>query len=262
MAGTVLKYGDYEHPENEVNLVRFECIQLRSPRNKQIAKLYRMYVSGEIQADTFQGIYDRVQELIETYYYERKGAVSYWINGVKTQHGLLNDAAQGSMTGVRIINRSWPHGRPSEWVNARNFSITFEEIVAIASGVNEAGEANPDADAQTLKWSEQIYWQGTTGPYWRYRVTQNGMQRETIFPRMPMRLIQVGDNIGYQGYVVPPGPILGTDFEHGESRVVVPGTPVWQGLQNGYFPFSWRYEFEVPDYIEKLPLPREQVVPF
>ena len=257
MSVSFFRYGDYQHPDNEVNLVRFEVLNLRSRRQQLYAKLYRMHVSGEIQETTTQGIKDRVDELILAYYFDKKGPAEFWVNGIMTPHRLTNDIGQASMSGVRVVQRSWPHGRPSEWANSRNFTIVLEELQDTTTVTLSDGQTNNGVEPMVLEWQQTIRWVGNTGPLWAMRMTQVDLPRgELVYPFTPETLIQEGSSLGWLGYVAPPGPILGPLLEHMDRRVIDVGTPTHQGLSFAYYPTSWHYEFETNAYTEVFPLPR------
>lgn len=250
MAGSIFSYGGYPHPENEVNMVRYEVQNLRSRRGLFYAKRIRCHITGEIQETDKADLLTRINEIIAAYEFDG-GTTSFTVDGTATPHVLGNN----SMTGVRVVSRSWPSGDPCEWANSRNFAIILEDLQNYGGG---AGAAN-----EVLWWEETVRWVGTTGPLWKMVPSQDGtVEGERVFPRSSQKLIQEGSSMGWTGYVVPPGPLLPANLEHEDQRIVTPGTPIQQGNGNAYYPFRWRYVFETDTYTEQFPPPREAVIPF
>ena len=225
-------YGKYVHPDNEVNLTKYEVIGVRSRRNVQTHRLSRLHVYGKIKAEG-AALKLRIGQLIAAYSNDNMGDAVYSVDGVKTHHWLTNTQ---SLTGVRVMHRSWPEGTAAELANVRSFHIVLESL-----HYQEAGNK-----PKWLWWQEVIRHVGTSGPLWEYRRTQEGNPRKkVIWPNSTMKIIQEGQSLGLDGYVMASvSPAFGEIIEHEEERITEPGSAVWQGNGFSNYPYKWRYVYE------------------
>ena len=236
---SVFKYGSYEHPENEVNMSRYEVTTMRSRRNNQMYKLYRLHLTGVIKAtqDDTPSLKTRIEEIIEAYRDDLlSGDAIFTVDGVETPHHLKQSQ---SSSGIRVKYRSWPEGGAAEWANCRTFTIILESLQV----------EYPDAanNPQIVWLQDTITSVGNTASIWKYRPNQAGQQRRRIiYPHGTQKVIREGNAVGLQGYVsafLGRGP-LGLSHEHQEQRTRSFGSPVWQGSEYHNCPFKWRYVYE------------------
>ena len=236
---SVFKFGDYEHPANEVNMTRYEVTSMRSKRNNQIYN--RLHVHGVIkatQADT-PSLKTRIEGIIDAYKDDLYvGDATYTVDGVLTPHTLLQ---ADSSSGLRVKYRSWPEGKPAEWANMRTFSVVLESIQIEVNG----------KDPDFLWFQDTISHIGNAGRVWKYRKTQaNEAQARDIYPRGTQTIIQEGSALGLNTHMagVLDGAAkwhpAGDGLEHEEQRVRKFGTGVWHGKGFQEFPFNWRYVYE------------------
>lgn len=235
------QYGDYIHPAGEVNLVRFDVHMRPSPRNMRASTVFRMHLEGMFRGDTQAEIHARVTALVNAYATDYHDATLYHDDGTPTQYQLL-DSHPAAITGVRVIERSWPRGGPVEYATQRTFSVTLE---------SELDES--PSTSQCLDWHEELKFVGNTGPLWEMvRFPHIKPRRVDICDFTEMRITQRGYSLGSVGYILPFG-ALWPDWEHKDQRVLIPTTPKFQGKAHRYYRMDWAYFMELPDYTEGTP---------
>ena len=235
------KYGNYQHPANEVNLARLDVRARYSPRLLKTSLIFTMYAEGELLADGQSAINSRIGELINAYSVDGQDFGLYQDDGTPTHH-LMRSNDPASITGVRVINRSWPQGDAAEFAVKRTFAITLQaEYTA--------------ADSQLFQWEESVELIGNCGPRFDVVETYDGPIVQQLALRTSMKIIQSGSAIGYGGYIMWPGSLL-PSYEHQELRRVGRGSGKRQGQQILFFPSHWLYTHTLPTYTEVSPVSR------
>lgn len=235
------RYGNYQHPDDEVLLQSFEQIPIRSNRGGRRESLYRMRVAGDIIADGQAAISARITELVVAYSEDYKDAALYQDDGTITRHALLNNVAQ-NISGVQITHRSWPRGDPAEYATYRHFSIGFQaryteldsNLVEYREGLSKFGTGGPSVNVVTM----------LSGPP-RFRQLAN---------QTPIQLIQSGRATGYFDYPFAyiPGPIY-PDLEHQDRREITYISPQFNGRGYTDYTVSWRYVMTSPVNVNPVP---------
>lgn len=227
-----VRYGGYLHPENEVNLAAFMVRPIYSQRNKRLTVQYQAHLQGEFcvpedattTALAQAAIAAKIDALVNAYGQNYGDFILYDNQGAPTRHSLPNDS---SITGVRVMHRSWPRGAADEWATGRTWHVILEAEYV-------------DADAQIVAWQETVRFIGTGGPLFAVVPTMRGFRRFAVTAGSPVTIVQEGQAIGLQGWVEPPGPLL-PDDENVLLRDITLGAPQAQG--QGYLNYSsqWRY---------------------
>lgn len=236
------RYGSYTHPAGEVNLARYLVREKKSNRGRRISLIHTMFLEGEICAYGQAAITARIEQLIDTYSVNYQDAALYQDDGQPTPHSLFNGRPD-CISGVRVVQRSWPKGDGAEYATGRTFSITIEaEFDA--------------AESQIIAYEESITIVGNCGP--RIEVVElatGAPVLQVLNQKTAQRIIQSGSSIGYGGYVLPFGSLYPT-FEHVDRRIEKPGTPAFQGQGYRYYPFQWTYFHSLAIPQTPIPTPR------
>jgi len=244
-----LKYGGYQHPDNEARLMAFIVKPGYSPRGKRQTTVYEMHVQIEIclplsmagatTAEAQSHINNRIVELISVYENNYQDVSFHHDDGTKTRHSLDN---ANSLTGVRITHRTWPKGDGDEYATTRTGYVVFQaEYLTV--------------DSQIVMYQEVVRNIGTGGPRWRVQELEVG--NPIVVPlnqRTAQRVIQTGMAVGLQGYVLDYMIPLWPQFEHLDLREVSPGTPRANGQGYTHFPISWTFHMTLPAAANNFPV--------
>lgn len=222
------QYGGYTHENGEVDLTRMTINYAHSPRGLRMERTDTLYLQGEIMVDGAAAVLTRAQEIINAYDVDYGNARLYLDDDTPTPHGLDNDSPF-NVTGVKVIDRSWPKGGAEELANMRTFKVTLEATFA-------------DNESQLLQWEETLQFIGTGGPAFDVIRTFNGPYKQLTALATEQRIIQYGSAVGYTAYVEPPPPLFPED-EHLDRRVITPGTGKQRGRLATFYPISWQYHF-------------------
>lgn len=235
------KYGSYQHDANEVNLASVTKHTSFSARNKSTHKTIRMVLQGDFCASSQTAIESKIDEIYEAYRYHGQDCGLYMDDGTRTSHYL--DSSQ-TMGGVRVMEVDFPSGEPGEFATGRAYRIVLEaDVVAL--------------EDQTIWYKETIITKGAPGSIWVY-IPQRAYRpaRQVLCDVALQEIIQQGESVGFNGYVVPQLPIY-PDFEHHEKRVISYGTPeVIEHNNWHHYPCKWEYCFTVPDPFGNPDVPR------
>lgn len=237
------KYGNYQHPDNEVSLSRVEVINHYSRRGQQARRTVRLHLLGELitqEGDTAAAqaaLKAAIDNIVAVYSEDGFDAGLYTDAGVLTAHSL-NSAA--SLTGTRVVYRSWPTDRPGEFVGCRTFSIILEADY-LGSGT------------QILQWNESIRIIGNGGPEFVADPTLNApVWVEQIWTNTTVIYIQSGEAIGLLGYVTAPDPIFPA-LLHPRESWTRPSGGTWQGNSFTDYKMEWFYVMESPVFVGAVP---------
>lgn len=248
------KYGGYTHPNNEVNLVRFDILPQRSDRGLRRSRIVQMRLAGEIsycaadQIDwTDHVLYfnHRIDELINVYADDFKDAI-YEVqspNGTwrRTSHVLMNNDVN-NISGVQVVARSWPSGDGDEFATCRKFAITLQAEYL-------------DVYSEIVSFSETLQHIGNGGPQWIWVLNSSVNPVQQVLSRKTIQKVyQQGYAVGLSGYPfgAVPGPLL-PQYEHEDVRIVDVGSPRFAGQKYTEWPVHWRYFMETPNPISGIP---------
>jgi hypothetical protein len=228
-----IKYGNFQHPANEATLLRFEQIPRFSHRGERYESLYRFTVEGEFCCLNSQAaIHARISSLIAAYAFDEQDIGLYHDDGTATNHVLLNAP---SVSGVKIVERSWPHGdMADEYATTRRFKIVAEAVYL-------------EPDSGLLFFQETISREGDTGPQFRLVPRLNAPPLFVpIVTVTSTRVIQSGRAVGLSSYpLLIPLPIWPAWYQGSLSRVDEIG-PAWRGNGFTHFERRWQYVHESP----------------
>lgn len=239
----ILKYGNYAHSQNEVN-VDIKKRTIENEAKQKTGYIETWTITGILHASTQAALTTAIASLKSNYAVNGYDLTLYLDDGTTpTSHGLSSSGAKG---GVRIIEGpSFPITTGAEYSTYRTFSIVAEAEYNIESGSGN----QPKYES----YDESITFQGTGGPIWKLFPTLNGRwQRQQVAERSSYTVQQRGRAVGKNTRPSPPPPIW-PDAEHEEQRVIEFGTPDRVG--NGYenYPISWSYVFESNDRLNGNP---------
>jgi hypothetical protein len=236
MSNTFFQYGNYRHPDWEMNLMSYRVFVKMSPRNKMLSRVYRLHLRGEIQSTTGStGITTRLNAILSAYYVQNRDA-QFYVNGQLTPHYAFNS---DSISGVKVMNIEHPFGDGSEYANRRNIDIVIQSE-------QEAPES------QLVDWQETVRWVGNTSQRDEWFQGFERPRKQRVCKRTVQRIIQSGSAIGWAGYVEPPGPLWPLS-EHEDRRSLEFGTPKCMGQTLRLHPSRWTYIHTVGDYTEAFP---------
>lgn len=235
------RYGSHTHPENEVNIDRFQIQSRMSARKRRRSLVYTMHISGELLYDNQDDLTTAIARIRDAYDQNFQDASFYQDDGSLTPHHLHNTG--DCISGVQVVGRSWPIGDAAEYATKRTFSVVLE-----------AEYDRPDSEI--LEWTEHFNYIGNGGPCIEVIPQYQGppiVQR--LHQRTAQILIQSGSSVGLNGYVLPPGAVFPL-FEHQNERQERPGTPKSSGLRHQEYPFEWTYRMTLPRPTTTFPIPR------
>ncbi len=224
-----------------IDLTRMNIRYAHSPRGYRVKRIDTLYLRGEIMADGASDVLEQVQQVIDAFDEDYGSARLYLDDGTPTQHGLENDS-QFNLTGVKVIERSWPKGGVEELANMRTFQVTLEAEYA-------------DNETQLLEWSETLEYYGNTGPRFEVVDTYFGPYTNLQCLRTAQRIVQTGYALGFTANVLPPGSFAPA-LEHVDRRYVKLGSGKQQGRIPCYFPTWWTYYHSSGISLESFPLTR------
>lgn len=235
-------YGNFTHRDNEAKLMAFYVRHRLSDRGRRVSVINEMHLQIECTLPADGTVYTtataqawlagRISQIINAYANDYGDAKFYHDDGTLTRHSMLN---AGSLSGVRVVQRSWPSGDGAEYATTRTGYVVLRCEY-------------PDVESQLYSLSEWVQSIGTGGPRWRMQdLETNRPRRYNLNQFTHQKVIQVGRATGFQGYPLSSfGPLYGPQFEHEDVRVVAPGHPRYAG--NGFimYPISWSFRFSLP----------------
>lgn len=240
-------WGAYEHPEGEVDLYSYDVRNRLSPRGLRVSTIHTMHIGGTICAVDQPTLLTRCQEIVDEYEFDNRDAILYDNTSptpLATTFAMYTDAAD-SISGTRVIHKSWPKGGYEELVTARTFSVQiqceFEEVYD-----------------QVMSFREHLRFIGTGGArIFAVDLATGTPELQAINQYTHQRIIQYGHAVGWAGYPSYPGPIFSSPvLEHLDRREIELHGPTFRGKQYRGYEVSWRYEFSaataqvaVPNYL-------------
>lgn len=235
---TYFAYGSFRHEAGQVNLTRMNIAYKHSPRGRRLSRVMTMFLQGEICGDSQSSLTTQINQLISAYSVDYQNAGLYLDDGSLSPHQLPNDTPE-CISGVRVMQRSWPKGGPSEYATARTFSVTLQAEYA-------------DFESDLVQWEETLEYIGNCGPRYEILETYDGPYSLLTATRTAQRIIQSGSAVGFRGYVLPPGSLFPLN-EHQDRRRVKVGSPKYVGRGFAYYPTAWSYYHTMGSPVEAYP---------
>lgn len=236
-----LQYGSYQHPQDEALLQSFEVIPRLSRRNRRMETLYRMRVTGERKASGQAAITSSIQELVNAYSDDGQSVALFQDDGTITNHALIQ-TDPNNVSGVKIVQRSWPRGDPGEYATYRRFAITFEAVFR-------------ELESELLEYRERTRIIGNGGASVSVFPVSTGPPRvQQIAERTPVLLIQEGFAVGYDGFpeAYVPGPLYPALVLNPRVRLVR-HSPRFKGRKFAEYAVHWSYQMMAPQFIDAVP---------
>lgn len=233
------KYGDYTHEAGEVVDMRWEQNPNHTRRGWRDTSLTKVTLFVQLQACDWPSLKAKIDALSEAYSVNEQLFEVLDENGAQTRHVLDPNNAL-SIRGPRVACFELPTNQMEQMVVQRDFVITLEQL-------HEACEN------QIIEFHESFTNTGTCGPMWRSQNIVNGAPRAfEIWPRTTQTIIQEGHSVGFNGWYVDgavPTPLIDSQYEHLEQRMIEPISPIHLGYSWLYYGLKWRFVFEVPTYL-------------
>lgn len=231
------KYGNFQHPNGEVNLVRFTVRPRQGRRGTRRELDYEMHLQGELltqkktKSECQAELHSKIAALNSAYLFEGFDAGLYHDDGTPTKH-FLQTNHPNNVTQNRILYRSFPTGGPEEYATCRTFAVGI-------------GATFIDAESQIEFFTESITVVGTGGPDIEVVETQYGLEIDQIIPQTKQVIIQEGEAVGLSGYpvLVVPGPVLPA-FERPKLRRYTTTGGRYRGQGYTDYTIRWRYVME------------------
>jgi len=243
--GLVFKWGDkdnggYEHEPGECYPAGVTFERLKSKRNIKYATVVRMKVAGSLVGNlTRAEIKTKMQAMAVAYNTDYQDATFEYSDGSLTSHQMLNDDVN-SLSGNKIIERSWDNQYDTELANTRSFTFTVEAIYIDV----DASENN----ANRLQWDETATSIGDGGPTWRiYNNWGSTPIKEQISSSSSITWVQQGIIFSNYSYplaphgMTPAATLFPLADEHREQRQITLISPREYGHNNPSRPGAWNY---------------------
>lgn len=245
------KYGSYQHPQNEVELVHFNITPMRNSNQIRYGTMFTMQLSGEIYVDS--GIVDKedaqanltnkINLLINAYKDDFKDAGFYQDNGLPTPHVLPSNHPD-NVTGNIVVNRNWPMGDGNEYATKRTFSVGIQAMFK-------------NAYSNILEYSDAIAQQGDGGPIIKWYERRFGPPGYQILAdQSTVSYEHQGSMTALNAYPVPPLPLFSRPFLLGHATTITRHAP--KRFAQGYMEYriSWKYHYVLPAPTLVLPTTR------
>ena len=236
-----VKYGAYQHPDNEANLTLFSVRPLYSSRGFKWGARYTMEIQGEILDTTQSGFQTKVNALINAYADNGYDFGFYDGDGVLTNHSLTSSA---SLSGTKIVLRDWPKSDGAEWATKRTYRIRVQADFV-------------ELENDTVQYDESVINHAGAGTVQRYVNVRSGSPvLQTVREQSYRTVIRHGSATGHTGYPVPPGPLSGSgSIELVDQRKITYSSP--QRDRNGYYNYrtEWMYVMQSNQDVGGIPNP-------
>jgi len=218
-----LKWGTYPHSPGE-------CVVVISRRGidagggRLIGFDEEWSVVGSLYSASIDTLQTAIAALEAAYATAATSIGLYYTGGIASPHIRL---ASETSDGLKVtVPPSYPNGARSELFTRRAYSL------AVSCRV-------PDLTTLILSYGQRIRTEGTGGPDWGYRQTQDGPYPQRKTPSTPITVIQEGHAVGSGVYVAAASPLWPT-YEHGPSRGVEYEIP---SLYSNERVTTWHYVF-------------------
>lgn len=223
-----LKYGNYTHSANTVDISMITAERLYSPRNRLAFTRYTMHCEGHFCVSGQSTIKSTLDEFEDAYQDDWKDVGLYHDDGTVSTHYLRNIT---SINGVRVVALNYPRNE-AEYASGRSFQLTFQ-----AEYFN--------VEDQIWSFEEMIQFVGGCGPAWELRPNTTGPPELVILAEQTVQqIVQTGRAVGLEAPPLIPGPLLPANFEHNNMRSITRHSAQKIGRHaNLLFPVEYRYVF-------------------
>jgi hypothetical protein len=241
-----IKFGAYQHADNECDVTSFNIQRMYSPRNKLFFQRYTLAFQGHMCVTGQAAISAAIEEL-EAAYKIRPGGVNGSAYGMDLDAGLYLDTgvasahflkASTSINGVRVQSFNYNKDEGGEFATGRSYAIVLQ-----------ADYLNPES--QIYSFSEQVQFIGNLGPKWELVPMFYGPpQVEFVHEMTVQHIIQSGEAVGIQAHPFIPGPLMADNYKHGDESFWERGSAQMIGAHalGLLFPIRWRYVFSAGDF--------------
>ena len=227
----IFKYGTYSHPANTVDIVSFNMQRMYSPRNRLNFMRKTMVVSGHFCVAGQSSIRTTLAAFETAYLTDgNKDVALYHDDGTLSRHYLDTETA---VNGVRVLSIKYPRNE-AEYATGRSIAITFQ-----ADYLDSFWEDTIHDFQETLQFF------GNCGTDWHFAPVALGPPvLVTNSFQTVQHVVQKGRATGLQAHPIVPAPLFPISNEHGNRRVVEPGSAQMIGRNGKYlYPISWAYHF-------------------
>jgi hypothetical protein len=223
-----LKYGDFQHDENEVSIT----IDKNSKLNRfgvPYSLEHVWTIEGALFADSPAELTNRIRALEAAYSQHGKDA-ELFINGAVTAHRLISSQ---TINGVSVAKPpSYPTADPGEYTTFRKYQIVLRAETPIDVSQGNGG--------RIVAFSETVQFSGG-GPMYRFLQPINGTPiKQMVAQATTYKAEQSGSAVGFDSYPLTPGPLWPGD-EHRTLRRTGKRSAA-DGSTN--FEVFWNYSFE------------------
>jgi hypothetical protein len=229
-----LQYGPYLFDENACS-VRSNTRLVTAPETgRPLRYVTRASIDGWLEGDSQTDLAVREAALRTALLRPYQDLRFLTDNGVLTPLSLLN---VNSISGVRVVDFSFPGGDGAEYATLRRFTAEVEAEFLV-----------PGTENAILAFAEQVSYTGTGGPDVILRVPINSTRivAQQVTPATPVYATQTGQAVGH---VVRPRanpPKWGPAFEVGKQRQITAFGPKRIGRGYAEFGVQWAYFFQFP----------------
>jgi len=222
------KYGDHQHPDNEVTLASFSIVPKRSSRGFRMSTLFEMHIAGEILGSSQSDLTTKINELITAYSDDFKDAGFYQDDDSPTPHVLTSNHPD-NLTGNIITYRNWPIGDGAEYATRRTFSIGIQAEFA-------------NAYSQFIHYQDTISRTGDCGSIIEWVNLPTGDPTYTVEANKSYQLIRhSGEATALSFYPLAPAPLLDRPFYLGHLSNIQYIGP--RRYAQGYREFTTRWQY-------------------
>lgn len=234
------KYGNFQHPDNQVNLVSHTEEHIRSQRGKPYLLRKRQTLDGYIKGATQAEIKTKIEALENAYELEGRDAGLYHDDGTRSPHFLDSSAAIG---GVKILTFGYDRSDGSQYATQRNFSITLQADF-------------PAGNVGLLYYEETLEIIGT-GQFAHVVIPliEGPPDVQQVYQFTPVRARQNGRAVGFLGYPLITAPQF-PQWEKLAHRRISRTTPRVDSGSLVEFKSAWSYFFESPGSLSGFPRSR------
>ena len=236
--GFTFEWGSYTHPKGEVYPKKIEYRPLITEYGVPWAMDIRLQVAGSFVNQNPEldnaGVNTRIAAMTTAYNTHYQDAKFYLPDGSLSENYLLTDDAL-SLSGNRVLHRSWDNIYPTELANTRSFTITI-------------GARFLHHHDNIIYFHETTQRIGDGGPIWRlYNRWDNTPVQEDITLNSKVYHITKGTVIGIDDWPSPPPPLWPNE-EQTWRRSIIQSSPKFHGdltfQQRTHFAVNYAYYFE------------------
>jgi len=239
------RYGGLTHEDGEVIDHRITQVAHHNKRGWRDTAVRRVELHIQVLGCTEAEVDARTKEILDAYYnYNDVKWGIYLSDGSESPH-VMDPASPQSIRGPMVVDSAFLDGKMEEMVAKREFSVTLEWLYLCQ-------------EAEIVEYEEKITHYGNGAGQWAMQNCVNTTPRSyAVWPATSQIIVQEGTALGLTGYYLAgavPHPMIPPQWEHQERRIDEPGKPLHLGYRWLYYPWHWRFEFEVPAYNLIIPV--------